>query len=123
MNIFPLLASASDLGISAPTKGSRIVASNLVLILTVALLIAGVFIAYIVFIRGSKSEIQIPSRRIHEDEDEEGSSSSSSEKGEGRRRKKKRTRRREHRHRNPTLSQTGGLPPSRDSEQSPSTEI
>lgn len=122
MNILPLLASASDLGISAPTKGSRIVASNLVLMLALALLIAGVFIAYIVFVRGSKSEIQIPSRRIHAD-DEEDSSSSSSEKEEGRRRKKKRTRRREHRHRNPTLSQTGGLPPSRDSDPSPSTEI
>jgi hypothetical protein len=34
-------------------------------------------------------------------------------------RKKKRQRRREHRQRNQTLAQTGGLPPPRDPEQSP----
>lgn len=120
MNIIPLLANASDLGIAGPTKGSRLVASDLMLILTLGLLIAGAFIAYIVFIRGSKSEIQIPSRRVHK-EDEEGSSNSSLS-SDGRRRKKKRTRRREHRLRNPTLSQTGGFPSSRDSGQSPSTQ-
>ena len=48
-----------------------------------------------------------------------GSAVTVTEDGRERHRKKRRSRRREHRQRNPTLSQTGGLPPPRDPEQSP----
>lgn len=120
MNLaFPIFAAAADLGLSGPTKGSRMVASDLMLILTLGLLIFGIFIGYVVFIRGSKSEIQIPSRRVHKDE--EGKEVISGEEENAKRRKKKRMRRRQHRQRNPTLSQTGGLPASRDPEQSSPT--
>jgi hypothetical protein len=104
---------AADLPAAQPTRVPRLVASDLVVILGLAGLIFVLFIAYLVFIRGSKSEIQAP-RRSHNDE------STPSDESNGHRRKRKRVRRRDHRQRNPTLSQTGGLPPPRDPQQSSS---
>jgi hypothetical protein len=105
---------AADLPAAQPTRVPRLVASDLVVILGLAGLIFVLFIAYLVFIRGSKSEIQAP-RRSHNDE-----ITPSDESNGGHRRKRKRVRRRDHRQRNPTLSQTGGLPPPRDPQQSSS---
>ena len=108
--IIPLLAS--ELPLPGTSKVPGMVASDLVMIIGFAALIFGAFIAYIVFIRGPKN--QIPARRIYKSSDEPPSSS-------GRKRKRKKTRRREHRSSNPTLAQTGGLPPPRNPEQSPAS--
>jgi len=111
----PMLAAA-DLPLPQPTRVPRLLASDMVLILGLAAVIFVVIIAYIVFVRGSKSNIQRPSRHHHE----ESSDSTNDDSGSGRHRKRKRVRRREHRQRNPSLSQAGGLPPPRDPQQSSS---
>jgi hypothetical protein len=112
--LLPLFAFGGELGLPGPSKGSRLVASDLMLILMMGLLIFAVLIAYFVFIRGPKSEIQISPKRVHKDDPEPDDAFSQDP--NARRRKKKRVRRRDHRQRNPTLSQTAGLPPPRGSE-------
>ena len=108
--IIPLLAA--DMPIPGTSKVPGMVASDLVMIIGLAALIFTAFIAYVVFIRGPKN--QVPARRIYKSSDESSSSS-------GRKRKRKKTRRREHRQSNPTLAQTGGLPPPRNPEQTPAS--
>lgn len=112
--LLPILAQV-ELGAPTPTKASKFVIGDPLLILGAAALIFAIGIFYIAVIRGPKQQNR---RRIYKsersssegsDSDSESSSDSGSE--NGRRRKKKRTRRREHRQRNPTLAQTGGLPP------------
>jgi hypothetical protein len=99
-------------------KASRVpglVASDIVMMIGLAALVFGALIAWIVFIRGPKKHpseerkpLPPPSPMVTVTED-----------GLERHRKKRRTRRRDHRQRNPTLSQTGGLPPPRNPEESP----
>lgn len=105
--IAPIFAAA-DIPLPDSSKVPALVASDLVLIIGMAVLIFGLFAAWVVFVRGPKN--QVPARRIYKSDRSEHESGS----GE-RRRKKKKTRRREHRQRAPTLSQTGGLPPPRQS--------
>lgn len=90
-------------------------ASDLVLIIGLAALIFGAIILWVVFVRGPKKH---PSER-HEYKSSSPQATITDD-GRERRRKKKRHRRRDHRQRNPTLAQTGGLPPPRGPEQSPS---
>ena len=112
----PILAAADleiELGPTSTVSGR--VASDMVLIVGLAVLLFVTVIVWAVFIRGPRKHpsednsprLNTPKATVSED-------------GTERRRKKKRTRRRDHRQRNPTLSQTGGLPPPREAEESPS---
>jgi hypothetical protein len=96
------------------SKVPGLVASDLILMIGLAALLFGGLISWIVFIRGPRKHpsenrsLPKPSPPVTVTDD-----------GRERHRKKRRTRRRDHRLRNPTLSQTGGLPPPRDPEESP----
>lgn len=114
MNLLPLLA-ASGVDLATASKVPKLVASDLILVIGLAALLFGAIISWIVFVRGP---------RKHPNEEHSGPPEAKpnvtiTEDGRERHRKKKRSRRRDHRQRNPTLSQTGGLPPPRDPEQTP----
>lgn len=104
----------AQLPIPVPTsKVPRFLLSDVFLIIAGAAVLFGLAVAWLVYVRGPKSDIS-PARRVYkghpapppvEVKEAEG------EKQSRRNRKKKRTRRREHRARNATLSETGGLPP------------
>jgi hypothetical protein len=110
----PMLAAS--LPIDLPNKKvTSMFASDLILVIGLAALLFGGLISWIVFVRGPRKhpsenrslpKPHTPSVTITED-------------GRERHRKKRRARRRDHRSRNPTLSQTGGLPPPRDPEETP----
>lgn len=113
--VLPLFLAAGGLDLPTATKVPKLVASDMALIIGLAVLLVGAIFVWVVFVRGPKKH---PSERrtylkakpqvtVTED-------------GRERVRKKKRHRRRDHRQRNPTLAQTGGLPPPRDPEQTPS---
>jgi hypothetical protein len=111
VRILPVLA-ASGIDLGTSTKVPGLVASDLILIIGLAALIFGGIISWIVFVRGPRTHPNerrksvTPQVTVTDD-------------GRERRRKKKRSRRREHRQVNPTLSQTGGLPPAREPGQDP----
>lgn len=108
----PLLAAAVDLPKTSPIP--TLVASDLILVIGLAALLFGGLISWIVFVRGPRRH---PSER--KDPPKTTPAVTVTEDGRERHRKKKRSRRRDHRQRNPTLSQTGGLPPPRDPEEFP----
>jgi hypothetical protein len=110
----PVFFAAGGLDLPTATKLPKLVASDMVLIIGLAVLLFGAIFAWIVFVRGPKKH---PSeRRTYLQAKPQVTVTDD---GRERVRKKKRQRRREHRQRNPTLAQTGGLPPPRDPEQSP----
>jgi hypothetical protein len=103
------------MGLPKPSKVPGLVASDMILVIGLAALLFGGLISWIVFVRGPRKhpserrtvpKSPTPAVTITED-------------GRERHRKKRRSRRREHRQRNPTLDQTGGLPPPRDPEEEP----
>jgi hypothetical protein len=109
------LYAAVTVELPRSSKVPGLVASDLILMIGLAALLFGGLISWIVFIRG-------PRKHPAENRDVAKTASPSvtiTEDGRERHRKKRRTRRRDHRQRNPTLSQTGGLPPPRDPEESP----
>jgi hypothetical protein len=98
-----------------PSKVPGLVATDMILVIGLAALLFAGLISWIVFVRGPRKHpsekrtvVKPPPPAVTITED-----------GRERHRKKKRSKRRDHRQRNPTLSQTGGLPPPRDPEQSP----
>lgn len=98
--------------------GSRLLGGDMALIVGAILLVILGVILWVVFIRGP---------RKHPDENHRPNLQSKTkpavtvtEDGRERHRKKRRLRRRDHRQRNPTLDQTGGLPPPRDPQETPS---
>lgn len=105
-----LMAGGIDIG--TPSKVPGLVASDLILIVGLAALLFGAIITWIVFVRGPKTPKESRAKPITP-------AVTTTEDGRERVRKKKRTRRREHRQTNPTLAQTGGLPPPRPPEESP----
>ena len=110
--IHGLLAASGGLDLPTNSKVPGLVASDMVLIFSLATLIFGGIIAWVVFVRGPKKH---PSeRRPPPASAPPKVNVTITEDGMERVRKKKRARRREHRQINPTLSQTGGLPPPRD---------
>jgi hypothetical protein len=123
VNIWLILAAASTPAPSLKdlpdySRGSRLVVSDLTLVIGLIGLIVTALVVWARFIRGPKK---------HPDEDHQPNLQSNvkpavtvTEDGRERHRKKKRVRRRDHRHRNPTLDQVGGLPPPRDPQESPS---
>jgi hypothetical protein len=109
--IVPFFA-ATSLDLPTSTKVPGLVASDLILIIGLAALIFGAIITWVVFVRGPKKH---PAER--RDFKPPAATVKMTADGRERRRKKKRERRREHRQVNPTLAQTGGLPPPRGPEQ------
>jgi hypothetical protein len=103
MNMFSSLFAQVTLGAPEPSKVPGFVLRDFVSILGAGLIIFLVLVLYVALIRGPKQQTR--SRRIYKSDGDSDASAS------GKRRKKKKTRRREHRTRNPTLAQTGGLPP------------
>jgi hypothetical protein len=111
-SIYVIFAS-TGLDLPPASKVPKLVASDLILIIGLAALLFGVFVTWIVFVRGPRKH---PSER---NGPKLATPKTATDDGRERRRKKKRSRRRDHRQRNPTLSQTGGLPPPRDPEEEP----
>src|SRR6476469_8061581 len=91
-----------------PSKVPGLVASDLVLIIGLGALLFGGLISWIVFVRGPRKH---PSENRSYAPKSATPAVTITDDGRERHRKKKRSKRREHRQRNPTLSQTGGLPP------------
>jgi hypothetical protein len=89
----------------------RFSVNDMLIILSVALGTALLIVVWAVFFRKKKEE------EYEYPESEEYNYEKSS--GERRRRRKRKRRRRDHRPRNPTLEQTGGLPPPRPEDQPP----
>ena len=108
------LFAAVTVELPQSTKVPGLVASDIILIIGLAALLFGGIISWVVFVRGPRKH---PSERNRPNLKP---SVTVTEDGRERHRKKRRSRRREHRQRNPTLSQTGGLPPPRDPEETPS---
>lgn len=99
---------------SAPVNGpARVVFSDLLLILAAALALTLVLLLWAKYFRKSKSvgsrSVILSAPRETEDEEEEEHAGHS---GHRHRRKRKR-KKHDHRSRNPTLAETGGLPPMR----------
>ncbi len=111
MNLIPILAEIELPG--AVSKGTNLVPGLLfrdtLLIGGGVLFIVVVLVGWAVFIRKPRREpdrVYPSSKKLSAEEQAES----------GRRRKKKREPRRSHRTRNPTLADTGGLPPPRENE-------
>lgn len=109
-NFAPILAAAvvqnpiDQLPQAAPRNLLGMRASDVMLLLGVAFVLALVLLVWAVYIRKPKREQNdrvFESRKYIEELDD----------GTIRKRKKHRRRRRDHRGRNPTLSEVGGLPP------------
>ena len=109
---------------------SRLVMGDLLLIIAASLLAAAVLVSTLLVVRNRKKRRsrgrnshrsrdsnraadEVSDTAIHagDDADPAGGSAEGGHSGHGRKRRRKR--RRNHRQRNPTLSETGGLPPSR----------
>ena len=122
MSIWPILAAATA---DAPTiknlpdysRGSRLVVSDLTLVLGLIGLIVAALVVWAWFIRGPKKH---PDEAHRPNLQPSTPSVTVTDDGRERHRKKKRVRRRDHRQRKPTLDQVGGLPPPRDPQESPS---
>lgn len=114
-HVAPVFAAALSMDMPKTTKVPGLLASDMILMIGLAALLFGGLISWVVFVRGARKhpsenrtlpKASTPAVTITDD-------------GRERHRKKRRSRRRDHRQRNPTLSQTGGLPPPRDPEQEP----
>jgi hypothetical protein len=114
MNIPVLLAAAATTIRDMPeeSRGSRLVASDMTLLLLSVGAVVGAIVFWAVFIRGPKKHPEVANRKPLEAKPNPNVSLTPD--GRERVRKKRRERRRDHRQRNPTLDQTGGLPPPRD---------
>ena len=114
MNLPLLLAAVAPTLKDMPdqSRGSRIVASDMTLLLLSVGAVVGVILFWVIFIRGRKEHPEVASRKPLEAKPNPNVTITPD--GRERVRKKRRERRRDHRHRNPTLDQTGGLPPPRD---------
>ena len=118
MKFLAVLAAQAPSALPDLTPAARKLPSDLTLIFLLMTGVVVVLLFWVIFIRGPKKHPEerdrkplgvtaIPSVTVTED-------------GRERHRKKKRVRRRDHRDRNPTLAQTGGLPPPRDPQESTS---
>jgi hypothetical protein len=102
----PFLAAQNtldQLGVQAAPRnllGMR--ASDMILIMSIAVMLGLALIIWAVFIRKPKEKERVYHSRPYVEERDDGTI---------RKRKKHRRRRRDHRQRNPTLAEVGGLPP------------
>ena len=90
-------------------------ASDVFLIIGAALVLGGIIAAWVFLSRRPKTDVS-PARRVYKGTPAPGTSAETGGSGDQRKLNRKRSRRREHRARNPTLSETGGLPPPRGPE-------
>lgn len=107
------LAKLDDLPVNADAPVARLPGlymTDVLMIIAAGVILMTALLGWVIFIRGPKQ--QGSARRIYKSRSEEGEDSSESNGKRGKRRHKRR--RREHRGRNPTLAETGGLPPSRN---------
>jgi len=122
MDLSPLLAQLDGLNPLNPTvpisKGSGMVFKDVLLIVMVGLTLGLILLLFArIYVRKSKNRrhdrtADTPRPAAHNDDEEE-------EQYQGRRRRHRRRRhRRDHRLRNPTLAETGGLPPPKPPEPS-----
>ncbi len=118
MNISPIFAAPTLNDLPDFSRGSRIVASDLTIVLLLIGALVLCLVVWVVFIRGPKKHPEEANRPVL------GATPNPyvtvTEDGRERHKKKRRVRRRDHRQRNPTLDQTGGLPPPRNPHESPS---
>lgn len=113
---FPvLLAQTKTPDLPELTPGARPITSDLTLILGSIIVVVVLLVLWVVFIRGPKKHPEERNRKPIQATARP--TVSVTEDGRERHRKKRRVRRRDHRDRNPTLAQTGGLPPPRDPEE------
>lgn len=115
MDAFIFLADAFSEQVQAATHGRRFESRDL-LIGTTIVLIIGLTIFLIIYLRARKKSDRIDQKDLSHMTRSSSSTSTSAEGGE---RRRKRRRRRAHRLRNPSLGQTGGLPPLRPDGQLP----
>jgi hypothetical protein len=104
--VSPVVNPLDQLGVQpAPRNLLGMRASDMLLIMTIALVLALILVVWAVFFRKPKDDPAHPreykSRPYVEERDD----------GTIRKRKKQKRLRRQHRHRNPTLAEVGGLPP------------
>jgi hypothetical protein len=116
MSHLQFLFAAINQGITprAPEPEHRFTANDMLIVITAALAVGLLLVIWAVFFRKKTEEKyeypQVTKRKETQDEPS----------GDGeRRRRRKRRRVRDHRPRNPTLHQTGGLPPPRSEDQPP----
>ena len=112
MNLPIVLAAQTLKDLPEHAPGARLVASDMSLILGSIVLLVGALLFWVIFIRGPKKHPEVANRKPLEAKPDPNVTLT--EDGRERHRKKRRERRRDHRQRNPTLDQTGGLPPPRD---------
>jgi len=118
VNITPIFAAPTLTDLPEASRGSRLVALDMSIVMLLIGLIVVSIIVWAVFIRGPRKhpeEINRPKLGTNPNPNV-----TITEDGRERHKKKHRQRRRDHRQRNPTLDQTGGLPPPRDPQESPS---
>ncbi len=98
----------------------RFTSNDILIVISVAVAVAAILVVWAVFIRKKKEEADYvyPQATSKDGESSLGENGEDSEHGQRRRRRKKR-RVRDHRPRNPTLQQTGGLPPPRPEDRPP----
>lgn len=115
MNMAFILAAQAPDALPDLTVKRQMPSDMTMLLLAIGVVIA-VIVFWVIFVRGPKK---------HPDEADRKPlgitakpAVTVTEDGRERHRKKKRVRRRDHRDRNPTLAQTGGLPPPRDPQES-----
>ncbi len=113
-----LLAAAFDEKVVAAQKGS-IGTRELLVGLTIALVV-GFVLVLLVYLRFRKKTDEQDQERLSQIvRGQSRSSSTRGEEGSSGHRSRKRRRRRAHRSRNPSLSETGGLPPVRPEDEIP----
>jgi len=116
-----LLAASFTEQVRAVTHGSRFSSQDILTALTIALVIGFLIFGWVYFHFRKKREKQDRERlgrRIVSPAPSASAASTDDDSGE-RRRIRKRRRRRNHRPRNPSLGQTGGLPPPRPEDELP----
>jgi hypothetical protein len=114
---FILAASSFDEQVKRATQG-HLNARDVLIGLTIALVVGAVIVFWI-FLRSRKQSNDQDRERLSQMMRSQSSNSSSTATEDGVHRRRKRRRRRDHRPRNPSLSQTGGLPPPRPDDQLP----
>ena len=118
MAFIPLLADTFTEQVKAVTHGSRVSSRDILIVLSVGLTVGFVLGAYIYF-RFRKKRKAADTQRVGRKVLSSSAVSDSEEDSGEHRRVRKRRRRRDHRPRNPSLQQTGGLPPPRPDDELP----
>ena len=119
MHTFPLLAAAEvfDRQVKEATQSGRFDTRDALMAISISVAVGVLLFAWAYFRYRKKEGVEqrASEPRKEHDRDDAGENADES----GRRRRRKRRRKRDHRPRNPSLQQTGGLPPPRPDDQLP----